>query len=89
MDALCNICFIINETIVNIEHEEYVSKIIDVFQRTCSYLEKKKKKKNTRFPSLLFLCTEKFTDTNLFTFSHDRAALLPNRKNVQLSCTKI
>ncbi len=30
--------FIISETIVNIEHEEHVSQVIDVFQRTCSCL---------------------------------------------------
>ncbi len=38
MDALCKFVFIIIETIVNIEHEDHVSKIIDVFQRTCSCL---------------------------------------------------
>ncbi len=32
------------------------------------------KKRNTRFPLLLFLCTEQFTDTNPFTFLQDRAA---------------
>ncbi len=37
MDALCNM-FIIIETILNMEHEDYVSKVIDVFQRTCSCL---------------------------------------------------
>ncbi len=36
MDALCKCMFIIIETIVNIKHE--VSKVIDVFQRTCSCL---------------------------------------------------
>ncbi len=38
MDALCKCMFIIIETIVNIKHEVYVSKIIDVFQRACSCL---------------------------------------------------
>ncbi len=38
MDALCKCMFIIIETIVNIKHEVYVSKVIDVFQRTCSCL---------------------------------------------------
>ncbi len=38
MDALCKCMFIIIETIVNIKHEEYVSTVIDVFQRTCSCL---------------------------------------------------
>ncbi len=40
------------------------------------------KKRNTRFPLLLFLCTEQFTDTNLFTFLQDRAALHLNMQNV-------
>ncbi len=43
----------------------HVSKVIDVFQRTCSCLVD---------TSLLFLCTEQFTDTNLSTFLQDRAA---------------
>ncbi len=30
--------FIISEAMVNIEHEDYVSKVIDVFHRTCSCL---------------------------------------------------
>ncbi len=72
MDALCKCMFIIIETIVNIMKTRHVSKVIDVFQRTCSCLLDMKKK--TRFPSLLFLCTEQFTDTNLFTFLQDRAA---------------
>ncbi len=65
----------------------HVSKVIDVFQRTCSCLLdtwKKKEHRNTRFLSLLFLCTEQFTDTNLFSFSQDRAALLLNMQNVHL-----
>ncbi len=33
----------------------------------------KKEHRNTRFLLLLFLCTEQLTDTNLFTFSQDRA----------------
>ncbi len=44
----------------------------------------KKEHRNTRFPLLLFLYTEQFTDTNLFTFSQDRAALLLNMQNVHL-----
>ncbi len=35
MDALCKCIFIIIEIIVNIEHGDYVSKVKDVFQRTC------------------------------------------------------
>ncbi len=38
--------------------------------------------RNTRFPLLLFLCTEQFTYTTLFTFLQDRAAILLNMKNV-------
>ncbi len=34
--------FIISETIVNLEHEEYFSQIIYAFQRTFSFKEKKK-----------------------------------------------
>ncbi len=34
----------------------------------------KKEDRNTRFPSLLFLCTEQLTYTSLFPCSHDRAA---------------
>ncbi len=37
---------------------------------------------NTRFPLLLFLCTEQFNDTNLFTFLQDRATLLLTMQNV-------
>ncbi len=33
MDALCKCMFIIIETILNIEHDEHVSKVIHVFQR--------------------------------------------------------
>ncbi len=70
--------FIISETIVNISMKtRHVSKIIEVFQRTCSCIVVMKKKEH-QFPLLLFLCTEQFT--NRFTFSHDRAALLLNRK---------
>ncbi len=42
----------------------HVSKVIDVFQRTIRHM--KKEHINTRFPSLLFLYPEQFTDTNLF-----------------------
>ncbi len=44
MDALCKCIFIIIEIIVNIEHEDYVSKVKDVFQRTClTYIKHMKK----------------------------------------------
>ncbi len=42
-----------------------------------------KKHTYSRFPLLLFLCSEQFTDTSLFTFSQDRAALL-NMQNLHL-----
>ncbi len=72
--TLCKCMFIIIETILNIEHEDYVSKVLDVFQRTCSCLLDSLKR-NTRFPILLFLCTEQFTYTNLLTFFlQDRTA---------------
>ncbi len=70
------------------EHEDYVSKVIDVFQRTCWCLLDMWKKKITRFPLLLFLCTEQFTDTNLFICLQDRAALLLNMLNVHLLCIR-
>ncbi len=38
MDALCKCMFIIIETIVNSMKIRHVSKVIDVFQRTCSCL---------------------------------------------------
>ncbi len=38
MDALCKCVFIIIETIVNSMEAGHVSKVIDVFQRTCSCL---------------------------------------------------
>ncbi len=38
MDALCKCIFIIIETIVNSMKTRHVSKVIDVFQRTCSCL---------------------------------------------------
>ncbi len=44
MDALCKCMFIIIETIVNIMKTRHVSKVIDVFQRTCSCLLDMKKK---------------------------------------------
>ncbi len=65
--------FIISETIVmsmkSIEHEVDMFQRSYVFQRTCSCLLDTWKR-NTRFPFLLFLCTEQFTYTNLFTFLH-------------------
>ncbi len=67
MDALCKCMFIIIETIVNSMKTRHVSKVIDVFQRACS-CPRTHEKINTRFPLLLFLCTEQFTYTNLFTF---------------------
>ncbi len=75
MDALCKCVFIIIiETIVNSMKTRHVSKVINVFQRTCSCLFRHMKKRNTRFPLILFLCTEQFTDSNLFTFLQDRVA---------------
>ncbi len=65
---------------VYIENEmksRHVSKKVDMFfQRTCSCLLDtwKKNIEIPGFPSLLFICTENFTYTNPFTFSHDRAA---------------
>ncbi len=83
MDVLCKCMFIIIETIVNSMKTRHVSKVIDVFQRTCSCLDSWKKR-NARFPLLLFLWGEQFTDTDLFKFSQDRAALLLNMQNVHL-----
>ncbi len=69
--------FFISETRVKIEHEEYTCfKDHRCFSKNLFMSSRNEKNKiNTRFPSLLFLCTEKVTDTNLFTFSHDRAAV--------------
>ncbi len=39
-----------------------------------SIRHEKREQRNNSFLSLLFLCTEQFTDTSLFTFSHDRSA---------------
>ncbi len=51
----------------------HVSKVIDVFKRTCScLLDMKKEIPGSHY---FFLCTEQFTDTNLFTFLQDRAAV--------------
>ncbi len=72
MDALCKWMFIIIET----NHSQqsmktiHVSKVIGVFQRPCSCLLDTW----NMFKLLLFVCTEQFTDTNLFTFLQDRAA---------------
>ncbi len=52
----------------------HVSKVIDVFLNNLFMSFGLMKKRNTRFPILLFLCTEQFTDTTLFTFLLDRAA---------------
>ncbi len=49
----------------------HFSKVIYVFQRSCSCLLDTWNKK---VPLRLFLCTEQFTYTNLFTFLQDRAA---------------
>ncbi len=75
-----NVCLLLFKQYSTV-HEDYVSKAIDAFQITCSCLLDTLKR-NTRFPLLLFLCTEQFTDTNLFTFFflQDRAAL--NMQNV-------
>ncbi len=73
MGALCKCMFII-ETIVNIEHEDW----------TCFKGHICFSKNLFMFPLLLFLCTELFNYTNLFTFLHDRAALLLNMLNVHL-----
>ncbi len=53
----------------------HFSKVIDVFQRACSCLLDSWKR-NTRFPLLLFLCTEQFTDTNkpVYIFLQDKPA---------------
>ncbi len=69
--------FIISETIVNIEHEDQTCFIGRICFSNNLFLsirniKKEKKKTNTRFLLLLFLCTEQFTDTNLFTFFHTR-----------------
>ncbi len=72
MDALCKCMFII-ETIVNIEHEdETCFKGHRCFSKNLfmSIRHMKKEQINTRFPLLLFLCTEQFTDTNMFRFLH-------------------
>ncbi len=61
-----NVCLLLLKP-YSTEQEDYVSKVIDVFQRTYSCLLDTLKR-NTRFPLLLFLCTEQFTYTNLFTF---------------------
>ncbi len=44
----------------------------------------KEKKHINSFLLLLFLCTEQFIETNLFTFSQDRAAHFLNMLNVHL-----
>ncbi len=82
MDALCKCMFNIIETIVNIKHEEYVSKVIDVFQRTCSCLLDMKKI-NTRFPLLLSLLWAIYLHKPVYIFAH-RAALLLKMQNVHL-----
>ncbi len=61
-----NVCLLLLKP-YSTEHEDYVSKVIDVFQRTCSCILDTLKR-NTRFPLLLFLCTEQFTYTTLFNF---------------------
>ncbi len=69
MDALYKCMFIIIETIVNSMKTRHVSKVIDVFLKNL-FMSIRHMKKNTRFPLLLFLCTEQCTYTNLFTFFH-------------------
>ncbi len=54
--------------------------VIDVF----SFILDMKKRTNTKFPLLLFLCSEDFTDTSRFAFLRDRAALLLNMQNLHL-----
>ncbi len=73
--------FIISETIQSVKTRQTV---IDVFQRTCLFLLDtwEKEQINTRFILLLFICSEQFTDTSLFTFLHDRSALLLNMQNI-------
>ncbi len=61
-----NVCLLLLKP-YSTKHEDYVSNVIHVFQRTCSCLLDTLKS-NTMFPLLLFLCTEQFTYTNLFTF---------------------
>ncbi len=81
-DALCICMFIIIKTIVNSIKTRHVSKVIDVFQRTCSLLLDTWKNKY-KFPLLLFLCIEQFTYTNLFKFfAGQGSSLLLNMQNV-------
>ncbi len=62
--------FIIIETIVNIKHEEQTCfKGHRCFSKNL-FMSIRHEKINSRFPLLLFLCTEQFTDTNMFTFLH-------------------
>ncbi len=81
MDALCKCMFIIIETILNRAWRLCFKGHLCFSKNLFMSIFHIKKKYQVLL--LLFLCTEQFTDTNLFTFSlHDRAALLLNRKNV-------
>ncbi len=68
----CFIQYVYYETIANIKHEEQTYFIGHICFSKNLFMSIRNMKKN-RFPLLLILCTEQFTDTNLFTFSHDRA----------------
>ncbi len=75
--------FIISETIVNIEHEEHVSQVIDVFQRTCSCLLDtwKKEHENTRFLLFLSLHWAIYWHKPVYIFAL-QVSLLLNMQNV-------
>ncbi len=85
MDALCKCMFIIIETILNIEHDEHVSKVIHVFQRILFMSIRHMKKEIPGSYYFSFFALEQFTYTNLFTFLHARAALLLNMQNVNVT----
>ncbi len=81
MDALCKCMFIIIETILNRAWRLCFKGHLCFSKNLFMSIFHIKKKYQVLL--LLFLCTEQFTDTNLFTFSlQDRAALLLNMQNV-------
>ncbi len=66
MDALCKCIFIIIETIVNSMKTRHVSKVIDVFQRTCSFLlDTLKKETPGQHPFSFFALSNLLTKTCL------------------------
>ncbi len=72
--------FIIREIIVNIEHEDYVSNNLFMSIRHMN-----KNREIPGLPLLLFLCTEQFTYTSLFTlFAGQGSSLIVNMQNVNL-----